>query len=62
MLNLVWTARPGARYVVERASRLDGASWQAISQPLTAQGLAHSWSYPCDPQAAVSFYRIVTVE
>jgi hypothetical protein len=62
LLTLIWAATPGARYVVQRTPNLGGASWETISEALTASARTHSWTGPHDPQAASSFYRITNVE
>jgi hypothetical protein len=62
LLTLMWTATPGARYVVERASNLGTDSWENISGTLTATASTHSWMSPHDPRATASFYRIRILE
>jgi hypothetical protein len=61
-LRLTWTARPGNRYVVQRAASLGGGSWESISEALTASAVTHSWTCPLDSRTPSSFYRITTIE
>jgi len=62
LLTLVWTARPGARYAIQRASGLGSALWENISEALTASATTHSWSGPHDPQTTAAFYRIIAIQ
>jgi hypothetical protein len=58
-LSLTWNSRPGGKYVVERATSLSGARWQAVTAQITAPGFTHTWTSAVDANAGASFYRVV---
>jgi len=60
-LTLMWTSRPGKRYLVERATELSTPNWTAASDPIQAGTERLEWSVQIAPGQAHAFYRVVSL-
>lgn len=61
-ITLNWSARIGARYVVQRTLSLQSPSWENVGDPVTATATIESWSTQVEGGPPASFYRVVEIE